>query len=316
MADAVDYYAVLGVAPTSDDVVIRAAYRALMLKYHPDTNTDARSTLKAAQINEAYKVLSDAFKRAQYDKLRSETQGPSAACNDSKATSAGDKPDLRRHPGSWLFVGVLGLAVVASLDEKQTPTATAKRSSSTMITAAAVAPVGLPLTPATAPVTSSTSDVLPDLQSPKAIAFEDMEAAAVRFDRVSRRSGIIGAKAFSRGCHRGFALHPNWTTADRCAAFDFAAAHIDSGMNTVSKGLIRQNDYFIFEDENQADNYASFRATPELIGDRLARIRRAATLAVERVINDRIENEKVQRAGQSVVNSVATKTSPSSERPE
>lgn len=310
MADAVDYYAVLGVAPTSDDVVIRAAYRALMLKYHPDTNTDARSTLKAAQINEAYKVLSDAFKRAQYDKLRSETQGPSAASNDSKANSAGDKPDLRRHPGSWLFIGVLGLAVVASLDEKQTPTATAKRSSLTMITAAAVAPVGLPPTPATAPVPSPTSDVPPDLQSPKAMAFEDMEAAAVRFDRVLQRGGIVGAKAFSQGCHRGFALRPNWTTADRCAAFDFAAAAIDNGMNIVSKGVVRKNDYFIFEDENQADNYALFKATPELVNDRLARIRRAATLAVVRVINDRMDKEKANSTGQSVQNSQAFQTTP------
>lgn len=79
MADAVDYYAVLGVAPTSDDVVIRAAYRALMLKYHPDTNTDARSTLKAAQINDAFKVLSDAQLRAEYDRRRTEAPSISVA---------------------------------------------------------------------------------------------------------------------------------------------------------------------------------------------------------------------------------------------
>lgn len=86
MADAVDYYAVLGVAPTSDDVVIRAAYRALILKYHPDTNTDARSTLKAAQINDAFKVLSDARKRAEYDSRRNESPGVFAGLTASRAS--------------------------------------------------------------------------------------------------------------------------------------------------------------------------------------------------------------------------------------
>lgn len=86
MADAADYYAVLGVAPTSDDVVIRAAYRALMLKYHPDTNTDARSTLKAAQINDAFLVLSDARKRAEYDSHRNRSPEFSGGSTGSGAS--------------------------------------------------------------------------------------------------------------------------------------------------------------------------------------------------------------------------------------
>ncbi|MBA2771836.1 MAG: J domain-containing protein, partial [Sphingomonas sp.] len=62
-----DYYAILGVSPTSEDVVIRAAYRALMRRYHPDTDSSSDATERARAINAAYAVLSDPEKRARYD---------------------------------------------------------------------------------------------------------------------------------------------------------------------------------------------------------------------------------------------------------
>jgi curved DNA-binding protein CbpA len=72
MNDPTDYYAVLGVSPNSEDIVIRAAYRALMLKYHPDQYTGSKETAesKAKEINAAYEVLSDPERRAQYDNSR------------------------------------------------------------------------------------------------------------------------------------------------------------------------------------------------------------------------------------------------------
>lgn len=54
-----DFYRVLGVAPYSEDVVIQAAYRALMRRYHPDTNRSPDAQKRATEINEAYAVLSD-----------------------------------------------------------------------------------------------------------------------------------------------------------------------------------------------------------------------------------------------------------------
>jgi hypothetical protein len=62
-----DYYAVLGVTPASEDVVIRAAYRALMRRYHPDADPSSEASQRAASINAAYAVLSDPEKRARYD---------------------------------------------------------------------------------------------------------------------------------------------------------------------------------------------------------------------------------------------------------
>ena len=64
-----DYYEVLGVGKESGDSEIKSAYRKLALKYHPDRNPDdpaAEENFKEA--SEAYSVLSDAQKRAAYDR--------------------------------------------------------------------------------------------------------------------------------------------------------------------------------------------------------------------------------------------------------
>lgn len=62
-----DHYSVLGVTPASEDVVIRAAYRALMRRYHPDADASPEAAERAREINEAYRVLSEPESRARYD---------------------------------------------------------------------------------------------------------------------------------------------------------------------------------------------------------------------------------------------------------
>ena len=67
-----DYYAVLGVLPDAEDIVIRAAYRALAQRYHPDhfRGMQDKAHARMSELNEAYAVLSDAEKRKAYDQLR------------------------------------------------------------------------------------------------------------------------------------------------------------------------------------------------------------------------------------------------------
>ena len=78
MATKRDYYEVLGVPRDADEAAIKKAYRALAKKNHPDVNPgDAGAEERFKEINEAYQVLSNPQKRAQYDQFGHD--GPQAS---------------------------------------------------------------------------------------------------------------------------------------------------------------------------------------------------------------------------------------------
>ncbi|HEX5364833.1 MAG TPA: molecular chaperone DnaJ [Gallionella sp.] len=62
-----DYYEVLGVAKDAEPKAIKDAFRNLALKYHPDRNKEAGAEERFKEIAEAYAILSDPKKRAEYD---------------------------------------------------------------------------------------------------------------------------------------------------------------------------------------------------------------------------------------------------------
>ena len=70
MAKNDDYYRSLDVSPTASHEEIRSAYRKMAFKYHPDRNKDPWAETIFKQINEAYEVLGNASKRADYDSRR------------------------------------------------------------------------------------------------------------------------------------------------------------------------------------------------------------------------------------------------------
>jgi molecular chaperone DnaJ len=78
------YYDTLGVQRDASEKEIKKAYRDLARKYHPDVCKDQGAEEKFKRINEAYSVLSDPQKRAQYDRM-----GHTAYSSASKGSYAG-----------------------------------------------------------------------------------------------------------------------------------------------------------------------------------------------------------------------------------
>ncbi len=67
---AADYYKVLGISKNADEKEIKKAFRKLAKQYHPDANPDDPSSeQRFKEVNQAYEVLSDPEKRAQYDRF-------------------------------------------------------------------------------------------------------------------------------------------------------------------------------------------------------------------------------------------------------
>jgi molecular chaperone DnaJ len=95
-----DYYDLLGVSRKATQKEVRAAYRKLARKYHPDLNPgDKSSEEKFKQVQEAYDVLSDAKKRQIYDQFGFDTPGAPGT------PPAGDAGDVHFDFGGFDFGG-------------------------------------------------------------------------------------------------------------------------------------------------------------------------------------------------------------------
>ena len=78
MTEEPDYYAALGLTPTADEAAIRAAYRRLARRYHPDVAGTAGLPRMRA-LNAAYAVLGDPAQRATYDQRHGFASAPSSS---------------------------------------------------------------------------------------------------------------------------------------------------------------------------------------------------------------------------------------------
>ncbi len=104
-----DYYELLGVARKANAKEIRAAYRKLARKYHPDLNPgDKTAEEKFKQIQEAYEVLSDTKKRQMFDQFGFNVPGPGGVPPPGAAYGGASAEDIHFDFGGFDFGGAPG----------------------------------------------------------------------------------------------------------------------------------------------------------------------------------------------------------------
>jgi curved DNA-binding protein CbpA len=99
---AVDPYAVLQVAPTAEQEVIHAAFRALALKYHPDRDGTGYASRRMLALNAAYALLRDEAARAAWDRSLRAAPHPapmSRRVPPPRSAAAGTKVSFGRYEG-------------------------------------------------------------------------------------------------------------------------------------------------------------------------------------------------------------------------
>lgn len=237
-----DYYSILGVLPSADADVIRAAYRALAKKYHPDTGRDAASDSRLfIEITEAYEVLSDPIRREQYDRelgSGSEQEQPWAHYEDTYNEADNDKEDQpqaadqQHEDGDWPHEEVPEQGRADFL----TPPAASRKgarawfvpSLSIIAIALAIYVYGRPLISSGSIATAQRTIVgllVPSEKGPLPPAFFDKKAkltiqsAASKMITTLRKGGTIGVNIEVDECYKA----ANDDTLLYCLAFDSTA---------------------------------------------------------------------------------------------
>jgi len=106
-----DYFKILGVAPTANTEEIKQAYRQKARQFHPDLNPDPAAVERFHLISEAYNTLADDEKRSLYVATRMKT-----AANPAPL---GRKPRYRRYPNSThtfhIALLIMGAAILGTV---------------------------------------------------------------------------------------------------------------------------------------------------------------------------------------------------------
>jgi molecular chaperone DnaJ len=105
-----DYYEVLGVARNATLDELKSAFRRLARQYHPDVNKAADAEERFKEINEAYAVLSDADKRAAYDRY-----------GHAGVNNAGGMPDFSSIDLSDILEGFFGFGGSGGRHSRNSP---------------------------------------------------------------------------------------------------------------------------------------------------------------------------------------------------
>lgn len=93
-------YSILGVQKTADEKAVKSAFRKLAKKFHPDQNKDDKNAKERfAEVNQAYEIIGDKEKRAQFDRGEIDEKGNPKFAGFGDAGGGGDPFSQFRHSG-------------------------------------------------------------------------------------------------------------------------------------------------------------------------------------------------------------------------
>ena len=92
-------YELLQVSENADQEIIQAAYRRLVLRYHPDRSSEPNAAEMTQRLNDAYAILSDPARKAEYDReLRSRSSRPSSGTGQTSSRTSQSRPNTQPPP--------------------------------------------------------------------------------------------------------------------------------------------------------------------------------------------------------------------------
>ena len=268
-----DYYAVLGLSRGADDVVVHAAWKALLRKYHPDANADAGAQARARDINEAFAVLGKPASRATYDR----NNGPQQRAQPNRPP-----PHARPNPYSQPYRAAASRPPVR-------PARSPRQVAATLLLLAAIPALALLLTrypdalpelgdrlrsyadigTSSATFAPASFDITPGLGSstPPPLDRTVIAAAVKRADRVLASGGIPAAIKASRACDAATTTVP---ALDDCVAFNIA---ISLSQATTPGSLAPPDPYFTLVLDRDAIRADQLGGDTTRTAERLATIR-------------------------------------------
>lgn len=218
MAGSKTLYRILNVSPDADPVVIEAAFRALMKKYHPDrlSGEQPAGEDRATELNNAFRILRDPEQRARYDaEERSRYDGRRsalAAAPNSAPPRFGDPPRRRRWPQLIALLAVATVGTAAWWEFGSEAEALARARLADLKKAAG----GERSRAIDAPVDPSK-----------------VERAVSLAARIRTTSGLLGVSGYSQDCFGAKGRELSLSDFDFCVAFDQAASSSDNGLASV-----------------------------------------------------------------------------------
>lgn len=240
--DDINPYEILGVTPRADDVVVRAAWKALIRKYHPDSSTVPDAPARAAKINAAFRLLATPEARAAHDRRSAPAPVPPRPPSPMSVAAARrrEPPPRRRSHRFRIFAlagtaaALIGAAILYVAGDNIGFPGPMQRMAD-----------GILIDPSVARFRTDTRRML-GLDAPSAYAAQPPEPAAEigpppsvneaaitatveRFDALLAH-GVAAAAAEGQGCRAQAENTPSWEVLDSCAAIHLAGFGAAEGL--------------------------------------------------------------------------------------